>query len=115
MALDSATALGEMIGKLSADQDNIKENISPDDTETQEQVYAQEEVVSEGDIQVIRKNYADDSFVIDHPVLGYINSATLKIDGGYGGALGGFTFPGSFPLVLNEGTTSTSLLFSATF
>jgi len=115
MSLDATSKLGSVIGGLTNDQDTIKQNLSPDDSESQEQLVAFEQEVHQGSILVIQKNYPTDSFVIDHPVYGYIDSATLKLDGGYGGTLGGFSLPGTFPMSFTAGLASTELLFSATY
>jgi hypothetical protein len=115
MAINAATKLGQLIGKLSSEQDTIKQNISPDDTESQEQVYSQEEIILEGTTKAIKWNYGEDSFILDHPVYGYIDSNLLRIDGGYASSLSGFSFPGSFPLILNSGTAASTLIFSSQF
>lgn len=40
-------------------------------------------VIVTGKLVVTAWYYAEDSFVLDHPVLGEIDSSVLKIDGGY--------------------------------
>lgn len=84
MALDSVSQLGKALGESQREQENIKQNISPNDPVAQFPQLTTESLVIEQCYTVIKKNNLSDSFVIDHPTLGEIDSATLQIDGGYG-------------------------------
>ena len=96
MALNSASQLGSMIGGLSSQQDNIMDNMTGDD-ESQDQLFSTDELVVEGTIVLNKLTYPTDSFILDHPVYGDIDSSVLKIDGGYiEGAKFNLTFPISF-------------------
>jgi len=86
MALDGVSQLGKVLGGTISDQTEIKQNISPYDTPPIDILKFSEELISEGVLTVTKFTYASDSFIIDHPVLGIIDSPTLKIDGGYVGA-----------------------------
>jgi hypothetical protein len=79
----AAQELGKTLGKLAYQQSRIQENISPDDPNGQFLLFAGERVKVHGRVRVTRKYYLADSFVLDHPVQGYLDSATYKLDGGY--------------------------------
>jgi len=112
MPINDTAKLGSMLTKQADEQDAIKDNISPDDSETQEQIYLSELIRVGGTVTINRKDYAANTFVIDHPVYGDIDSATLLIDGGYA-SQGGIQFPGSFPLTFQAGGDTE--LFTITF
>jgi len=79
----SAEELGRIIGGIARQQSNIQENISPDEADALLNVYNTEQLVIEVVMTVTTKCYDANTFVIDHPVYGDIDSATLLIDGGY--------------------------------
>jgi len=87
MALDTASKLGKLIGDNISKQGDIQENISPNDTAPIDTIRNSEELVVEGVMTLTRYHYASNSFVIDHPVYGELDSAILKIDGGYASAI----------------------------
>jgi len=109
MALDGISKLGTALGKLSSDQSEIKQNISPDETDAIDYIVNYEEVVVEGTVIGTKRTYASDSFIIDHPVLGDIDSSTLKIDGGYD--TNELTIPVTMPITLGE---TSEVLFTVT-
>jgi len=80
---DSIAEIGRIIGNLSKEQSTIKENISADETETQDTIYASfvSELQCTGIINKL--TYPTDSFILDHPIYGELDSSVLKLDGGY--------------------------------
>ena len=113
MSLNETDKLGQTIGGLSQEQDDIKANISPDESIPQTQLFANEGVEISGNSTGVAIFLAETSFVIDHPVYGDIDSATLAIDGGYAStAPGGFVFPANFPLIFAVGTANTEELWN---
>jgi len=93
---DSATELGRIIGGLSNDQSAIKENLSPDDVNAQLNVVNSEQFETKGVLTATKFTYASDSFIIDHPVQGELDSAVYLIDGGYTDTIIGAQFPLDF-------------------
>lgn len=83
MALDYASKIGAAIGSMSKEQDTIKENISPDDPEDQFQIVTFEFLRLGGTATLTQLMYPTDSFILDHPVYGELDSNVLQIDGGY--------------------------------
>ena len=81
--MTEAQELGKMLGKLAYQQSRIQENISPDDPNGQFLLFANERLKVHGRVKYKRKHYLSDSFVPDHPVQGYLDSATYNLDGGY--------------------------------
>jgi len=67
-----------------------------------------------GSWYIYKKLLGDESFVIDHPVYGELDSSILEIDGGYGDVdpLPSY-FPLSFPILLGSSTLVASVLFSS--
>ena len=83
MSLEATDKLGKTLGGLNTEQDSIKENISPDESEGQDVIFAKDTFGHGVAGTITKKNYLTDVFIIDHPVYGDINSATLRIDGGW--------------------------------
>jgi hypothetical protein len=81
--VDAATELGRVIGKIANQQSSIRENMAPDDTDAQLGAYFQERMIVHGQRRVYQYDYADDSFVLDHPVHGELDSSYYQLDGGY--------------------------------
>jgi len=79
----TAQELGKLLGQRSKEQSQIKENLSPDEFASQLVIFNQVEMVTEVGFTADGQCYDTNSFVIDHPVYGDIDSATLLIDGGY--------------------------------
>lgn len=98
MALDPASKLGAMLGALSVGQDTLSENISADDEAGLQQLFSSSAIALHATSIVNQYTLPTDSFVIDHPVYGYIDSPVLKIDGGYQTYL--LTIPVTIPIVL---------------
>lgn len=95
MTLDEGKLLARSIADISNEQQDIKQNMSPDDSDAQLQVGFSSLLQATASVSVTAKYLAATSFVVDHPVYGYVDSATYAIDGGYSG--------------------TTSLLYSTTF
>lgn len=81
---NSVQELGMILGKSIKEQSQIKENLNPDEFDSQLGLFTAEQVVVELSSNIENKCYAENSFVIDHPVYGELDSTTLQIDGGYG-------------------------------
>ena len=94
MALDSISQLGQILGSMSSNQTTLSQNISPDENEAQLNLFWGMNVLLVSTLTINAKTYATDSFILDHPVQGALDSAVYKLDGGY---------------------SATSLLYSTTF
>ena len=86
MALDIASQLGETLGILSNIQDDMQQNMSPDENQAQDQMSSRFIFEIGGTVILNQNTYATDSFILDHPVYGELDSAVLKLDGGYSGS-----------------------------
>ena len=83
MPLDPISQIGEVIGGMNNQQQDNSQNISEDDTLGHDVIIANFNTVLTGTVVVNMNVYPTDSFIIDHPVYGDIDSAVLHIDGGY--------------------------------
>ena len=83
MSLNTDQQLGEAIGKGLAQQESIADNLSPNDDSAQLNLFFFEGLRLGGKLVATKLTYATDSFIIDNPVLGEIDSPVYKIDGGY--------------------------------
>lgn len=83
MSLDPVKELGKTLGKMSGEQETIKQQMTADELDAQETLYTKETIEITGSITIRKKTYLDDSFIIDHPVRCDIDSAYYQIDGGY--------------------------------
>ena len=116
MAQNSVDELGSTIGNLSRSQDETEQNISSDDAGQSFNFEFTVPIALTGTVQGIKKTIASDSFVLDHPVYGELNSSELKLNGGYAESTGDyFTFPGTFPMTFTGGVAGTSVEFTITF
>lgn len=116
MSLDENDRLGSLIGGMDRRQDDLAQNISPNEPDAQTQIIDTANVLLQGTVVITRKSYPTDSFILDHPVYGELNSPTLKLNGGYATTVGGsFTFPATFPLTFSGGASATEVLFTKTF
>lgn len=79
----SAKELGRILGQLANNQSAIKENLSADDVNAQFNVVNSEQFEVHGSLTLTKKTYASDSFILDHPTQGELDSSTLLLDGGY--------------------------------
>ena len=123
MTLNPAVELGRTIGALSQAQDNLQDQVSPNDPGNVAPpiVFDPSIVIGGGGIGInsfkaIKWFLATDSFVIDHPVYGDIDSSTLKIDGGYQQAdLLDVPFPLTYPIVWTDDASPSELAFTSLF
>lgn len=100
--MSTASEIGKIIGNSISEQSVIKENLSADDADNQLNVISSFDVVIDGKLIITKKTYDPESFVIDHPVQGELDSSVFVIDGGY--LNGGLMFPITFPLSFNDGS-----------
>lgn len=105
MSLDSVSKLASTLASTANEQNEIKQNLSADDSTGVLQVQTSENIVADGTLGLtaIKHTYLADSFIIDHPTQGILDSTTLKLDGGY--APNAVTFPLTFPILFGEGIT----------
>jgi len=103
MSLDPVKKLAETLAQTANEQTSIKENLSADDSEALLQTQLSETVVVDGTLGLtaVKHTYALDSFVLDHPTLGDLDSSVLALDGGYEPITA--TFPLTYPIVFGEG------------
>jgi len=115
MSLSDADKLAKYIADIANQQDDIKQNLNPDDPVSTLQLVSSEELEIYGNSLGIARYLASTSFVIDHPVYGDIDSATLHIDGGYLDSVKGFSVPITMPMTFSSGTSGTEELWNITF
>jgi hypothetical protein len=108
MSLDPVSRLAETIAATSNDQQTVKQNLSADDPDSLLQ--SSETLRLTGTLIATQYTYPTNSFIIDHPVYGVIDSATLLIDGGY--VTNVVTIPVTIPVLLGAAAT---VLYSTTF
>lgn len=101
MTQSETDQLGTKIGDLSKDQDDLHSQISPDEAGALLQSVSLEKVSIGGTLKVIKRTYPTDSFILDHPVYGELDSSVLKLNGGYAEEIAGFTFPGTFTITFS--------------
>ena len=98
----AAEQVGTIIAGLVNSQNNIKENALPDEI-TQSILLSPQDGFEFGvTVNVYTQQYATDSFILDHPVYGELDSATLQLDGGYQQGVG-FALPVSMPVTFPLG------------
>jgi hypothetical protein len=83
MGLSSADKLGSIIGNIAKEQSKIADNISSDEPDAALFLTSDETIEITGELIVNKFTYATNSFIIDHPVYGEIDSSSLLLDGGY--------------------------------
>jgi hypothetical protein len=110
MSLDPVSRLAETIAATSNDQQTVKQNLSADDPDSLLQLQSSETLRLTGTLIATQYTYPTNSFIIDHPVYGVIDSATLLIDGGY--VTNVVTIPVTIPVLLGAAAT---VLYSTTF
>jgi hypothetical protein len=81
--VNSATELGRIIGKAISSQTDLQNNISPNEFDSLLSTYDGEEVVLQLVLTATKKVAETDTFQLDHPVKGELDSSVLKLDGGY--------------------------------
>jgi len=75
--------IGRAIGQMAVDQSTIRENISGDDPDGAVGAFNSESIIVTGEYIASSLTIATDSFVVDHPVKGDVDSSIYLIDGGY--------------------------------
>lgn len=98
----AAEQVGSIIAGLVNSQNSIKENALPDEITQSILLSPQDGYEFTVTVNVYTENYATDSFILDHPVYGILDSATLKLDGGYQAQVG-FALPVSMPVTFPAG------------
>lgn len=83
MSLSSASQLGSIIGNMSSNQSDIASQISPDDANDSLLIQNSAAVLLSQTVTVSSRTVRTDSFILDHVVYGALDSATLRLDGGY--------------------------------
>jgi hypothetical protein len=68
---------------MSQEQARIQENIYPDDPDAQLLLQIPETVTLSGTLTLTQYTYPTNSFIVDHPVYGNVDSSVLLIDGDY--------------------------------
>lgn len=106
----SVRKLATYLGDMKYEQEQIKSNMSPADPTGFDIRTSISNMILAGTIIATQKTIATTSFVIDHPVYGYLDSATLQLDGGY--VSGSITMPITMPLTFGAGDT---VLYTTTF
>ena len=98
--MTDASQLGQMLGALGNQVTSLQTNLYPDDPDGAYYLAPVEKLSLEEFGTLYALDYDPASFVLDHPVQGYVDSPSLLIDGGY---LGGTAFPLSFPMAIATG------------
>ncbi|GAF76470.1 unnamed protein product [marine sediment metagenome] len=83
MGLDGISKLGKALGNTSNEIEETKGQVSPDQTNAEFFAFANESLIINGELTASMLVYPTDSFILDHPVYGELDSAILKLDGGY--------------------------------
>ena len=83
MALSKGERAGKVVTNSMRDTEFVAENISPSASDAVFFVLRDETVKVSGNVTVVKKFFEDNAFVLDHPVLGELDSATLQLDLGY--------------------------------
>lgn len=111
MSLSSTSQLAKLLAEQTSETDDIKSNISPDDLNSSLPIFVNESPIEiTGTITLTKYVYATNSFIIDHPVYGVIDSAALELDGGYASVAP--EFPLTFPIDFDSSDT---ILYSTYF
>jgi hypothetical protein len=105
--MNDSKDLGRILGGIIQQQQSLQENVYPDDPSAQLQLVQAETIAFTEHGTVLGYFYADTSFILDHPVLGVLDSSTLALDGGY--STTSPTFPWTFPATFTGGP---SVLFT---
>ncbi len=113
MTLNETKLFARSIADISNEQQDVKQNISGNDEDSQLQLGFSELVEATGSFVATAYLYptaAPLSFILDHPIYGELDSPSLYLDGGYMQAV--LTVPVTMPVTL--GIVSQTL-YSTTF
>jgi len=80
VSLDSTKEVGKIIGNTISELDNTKANLTASDSSGQFNFEFQDNFRINGEITLTKKEYANDSFIIDHPIQGEIDSGIDSSD-----------------------------------
>lgn len=108
--VDYTKKLGRAIAQGTNSTDELKQEIVPDSTNQNLLLAPYDRVRVRVKATFTRKTYATDSFILDHPTLGILDSSTLKLDGGYADEIIGFSMPVAFPITFAQISQGTQLL-----
>lgn len=81
--MTSAEKLGNMIGNMINEQQTTNYNIQGQSISTTKTRRILEDFKLVGQVTLTKKVPLSDSFILDHPVQGELDSAVYKLDGGY--------------------------------
>lgn len=84
MGLSSAEKLGHMIAMANNNTTDLKEEVFPSDVTAAMLLAPYDRLAVRMTITADKNYYASDSFILDSPTQGILDSSTLQIDGGYG-------------------------------
>jgi len=85
MGLDSTSQVAQVLGNLIKEQRSSSEAI-PDEVSSEFLLAPFEQVKVTVEVTGTKNTYANDSFILDHPIQGELDSSTYKLDGGYDGS-----------------------------
>jgi hypothetical protein len=77
MSLDSTKEVGKIIGNTISELDNTKANLTASDSSSQFNFEFNDNLKINGNIKIYKLEYDTTSFIIDHPVQGYIDTGYL--------------------------------------
>lgn len=83
MSLSAASELGRALGTMSAEQEQIKSQISEDEATNLAVNYNEHQLKVSGGVVVKKKVLRDDTLIINHIVYGFIDDTSLFMDGEY--------------------------------
>ena len=112
MGLSAAEELGKIIASSVNAQARIEQDFIADDPNQSMLMTNAEKITVNLKVTGTKKLYKTDSFIIDHPTQGIVDSPTLLIDGGYATAVNAFSLPVSFPLTFNEIAEGDEIVFT---
>ena len=96
MSSDSARELGRLLAGNANETQNLKEDLLPDAVDQNFLLAPTDRITLAVAVTGIQWLYPTDSFIIDHPTYGELDSSTLKLDGGYADTIIGNQFPLNF-------------------
>lgn len=83
MVLKTDQQLGQVLASITNSQSRLNQNISYEEVDPLIQITPIESISLAQTTFIYRKYYPTDSFILDHPVYGEVDSSVLKLDGGY--------------------------------
>lgn len=110
MPLNNSAIIGRALAQAINDSEDLRNDLLPSEIINSLLLAPVERTKLTITVTGTQRNYATDSFILDHPVYGELDSSTLRLDGGYAaGAIaytaGAFSYPGTY-------TGGTSTLFT---